>query len=128
MKRLLRIRCALILFFGVVAAAATDIAAGPTVSDKDIPGPAGGRVDLTQVRVRPDRTDWTYAPGEHVTFRVDVVCDRQPLVGATVYHFASGEFGGEVLGRDIFDAAEVRRRKRELRDLLRFGLVATAGR
>jgi AcrR family transcriptional regulator len=46
------------------------------------------------------------------------------LVGVIVFPFASGEFGGEVLGRDIFDGAEVRRRKRELRDLLRFGLVA----
>jgi TetR/AcrR family transcriptional repressor of nem operon len=46
------------------------------------------------------------------------------LVGLTVFPFASGEFGAEVLGKDIFDAAEVRRRKRELRDLLRFGLVA----
>jgi len=33
-----------------------------------------------------------------------------------------------VLGKDIFDPAEVRRRKRELRDLLRFGLVANKGR
>jgi AcrR family transcriptional regulator len=45
------------------------------------------------------------------------------LVGVAVFPFASGEFGGEVLGKDIFDGAEVRRRKRELRDLLRFGLV-----
>jgi AcrR family transcriptional regulator len=46
------------------------------------------------------------------------------LIGAVIFPFASGDFGAEVLGRDIFDAAEVRRRKRELRDLLRFGLVA----
>jgi len=45
------------------------------------------------------------------------------LVGVTVFPFASGEFGAEVLGKDFFDAAEVRRRKRELRDILRFGLV-----
>jgi AcrR family transcriptional regulator len=45
------------------------------------------------------------------------------LVGVVVFPFASGEFGAEVLGKDLFDAAEVRRRKRELRDLLRFGLV-----
>jgi TetR/AcrR family transcriptional regulator len=45
------------------------------------------------------------------------------LVGVTVFPFASGEFGAEVLGKDLFDGAEVRRRKRELRDLLRFGLV-----
>ena len=50
------------------------------------------------------------------------------LVGVTVFPFASGDFGVEVLGKDIFDAAEVRRRKRELRDLLRFGLVAGAER
>ena len=37
--------------------------------------------------------------------------------------FASGDFGVEVLGKDVFDPAEVRRRKQEVRDLLRFGLV-----
>jgi AcrR family transcriptional regulator len=46
------------------------------------------------------------------------------LVGLIVFPFASGEFGAELLGRDVFDPAEVRRRKREVRDLLRFGLVA----
>jgi hypothetical protein len=45
------------------------------------------------------------------------------LVGLIVFPFASGEFGAELLGRDVFDPAEVRRRKREVRDLLRFGLV-----
>ena len=50
------------------------------------------------------------------------------LVGLTVFPFASGDFGAEVLGKDIFDPAEVRRRKRELRELLRFGLVAEPGR
>jgi len=49
------------------------------------------------------------------------------LIGVTVFPFASPEFGAEVLGRDIFDAAEVRRRKREVRDLLRYGLVAQGG-
>jgi hypothetical protein len=49
------------------------------------------------------------------------------LVGIMVFPFASGEFGAEVLGRDIFDAAEVRRRKREVRELVRFGLVAHGG-
>jgi TetR/AcrR family transcriptional regulator len=46
------------------------------------------------------------------------------LVGATVFPFASGEFGQQVLAKDIFDPAEVRRRKREVRDLLRLGLAA----
>jgi AcrR family transcriptional regulator len=49
------------------------------------------------------------------------------LVGIIVFPFASGEFGVEVLGKDVFDAAEVRRRKREIRDLVRFGLVAQGG-
>lgn len=50
------------------------------------------------------------------------------LVGVAVFPFASGEFGEEVLGKDLFDAAEVRRRKRELRELLRFGLMTPATR
>src|SRR5690242_12774245 len=49
------------------------------------------------------------------------------LVGIVVFPFASGEFGAEVVGRDIFEAAEVRRRKREVRDLLRSGLVVRGG-
>jgi len=49
------------------------------------------------------------------------------LVGHTGFPFASGEFGAEVLGRDMFDASEVRRRKREVRELLRFGLVVRGG-
>ncbi|HLK11451.1 MAG TPA: TetR family transcriptional regulator [Candidatus Binatia bacterium] len=46
----------------------------------------------------------------------------QTLIGATVYHFASGEFGDELLGRPLFAAAEVRRRKDEVKALLRHGL------
>lgn len=50
------------------------------------------------------------------------------LIGQTVFPFASGEFGQEILGKDPFDPAEVKRRKREVRDLLRHGLLAPAGR
>ena len=50
------------------------------------------------------------------------------LVGVTVFPFASGEFGAEVLGKDLFEPTEVRRRKRETRTLLRSGLVARASR
>src|SRR5262244_2821197 len=49
------------------------------------------------------------------------------MVGIIVFPFASAEFGAEVLGKDVFDAAEVRRRKREVRDLLRFGVVVQGG-
>jgi len=53
----------------------------------------------------------------------------QTLIGATVYHFASGEFGDELIGRPLFSASEVRRRKAEVKGLLRRGLVvATANR
>lgn len=50
------------------------------------------------------------------------------LVGIVVFPFASGDFGAEVLRKSMFDASEVRRRKREVRDLLRFGLVALPAR
>jgi AcrR family transcriptional regulator len=49
------------------------------------------------------------------------------LVGLTIFPFASGEFGAEVLGKDVFEPAEVRRRKREVRELLRHGVVARGG-
>jgi AcrR family transcriptional regulator len=46
------------------------------------------------------------------------------LVGQTVFPFASGDFGREILGKDVFDPAEVERRKHELREFVRFGLIA----
>jgi AcrR family transcriptional regulator len=46
----------------------------------------------------------------------------QTLIGLTVYHFASGEFGDGLLGSPVYSAAEVQRRRREVRDLLRWGL------
>jgi len=48
----------------------------------------------------------------------------QTLIGATVYHFASGEMGDEMIGRPIFSATEVRRRKDEVKALFHRGLVA----
>jgi AcrR family transcriptional regulator len=48
----------------------------------------------------------------------------QTLIGATVYHFASGELGEGVLGQPLTSAGSVARHKRELRELLRSGLVA----
>ena len=49
----------------------------------------------------------------------------QTLIGGMVYHFASGEFGDEVLGRPLFSDSEVRRRKDEVKALLHRGLVAS---
>jgi AcrR family transcriptional regulator len=47
----------------------------------------------------------------------------QSLIGITIYHFASGEFGDELVGRSVFSAAEVKRRKLEVRALLHGGLL-----
>ena len=54
---------------------------------------------------------------------VSVPHTLQTLVGMTVYHFASGEFGDELLGRPIFSAEAVRTRRREVRAFIHFGLV-----
>jgi len=48
----------------------------------------------------------------------------QTLIGATVYHFASGEMGDEMIGRPVFSATEVRRRKDEVKALFHRGLLA----
>jgi hypothetical protein len=47
----------------------------------------------------------------------------QSLIGMLIYHFASGDFGAELLGRPITTPAEVRRRKDEIKSLLHHGLV-----
>lgn len=47
----------------------------------------------------------------------------QSIAGLTVYHFASGEFGEELVGQPLFSAAEVRRRKQEVKTLLHHGLT-----
>lgn len=47
----------------------------------------------------------------------------QTLIGATVYHFASGELGEDLLGRPLLSADAVRSRKQELKSLLHRGLL-----
>ncbi len=49
----------------------------------------------------------------------------QTLIGATVYHFASAEVGEGILGRPLFSADEVARRKREVLSLLQHGLFVS---
>jgi AcrR family transcriptional regulator len=55
---------------------------------------------------------------------VSVPHTMQTLIGATVYHFASGELGESLLGEPLLSAASVSRRKEELRNLLHYGLAA----
>ena len=50
----------------------------------------------------------------------------QTLIGMSIYHFASGDFGAELLGRPVFTPAEVRRRKDAIKSILHHGLVAPA--
>jgi TetR/AcrR family transcriptional regulator len=50
----------------------------------------------------------------------------QTLIGATVYHFASGEFGEQLLGGPLLSAEAVRRRKAEVKAFLQSGLAARA--
>ncbi len=52
----------------------------------------------------------------------------QSIVGLTVYHFATGEFGEELLGQSLFSPAQVRKRKQEVRALLHHGLTARGAR
>ena len=47
----------------------------------------------------------------------------QSLIGLVIYHFASGDFGAELLGRSVLAPAEVKRRKDEIKALLHHGLV-----
>lgn len=47
----------------------------------------------------------------------------QSLIGLTIYHFASGELGEDVLGRPLLSAEAVRERKHEVRQLLHYGLT-----
>ena len=54
--------------------------------------------------------------------RVSIPHTLQSLIGMTVYHFASGDFGERLLGASLYSRAEVRRRKHEIREFLRSGL------
>ena len=60
--------------------------------------------------------------------RASIPHTLQSLVGLTVYHFASGEFGEELLGRPLYAPEEVRRRKLEIKALLHSGLTVAAAR
>ena len=55
---------------------------------------------------------------------VSIAETMQTLIGATVYHFASGEFGASLLGRPLLSADAIARRKREVVQLMQHGLVA----
>lgn len=64
--------------------AALVLASGLAAQVTPVPAHAQARVAAIAVRVAPDRPDWTYAPGEPVKFRVQVMADNHPLPGASV--------------------------------------------
>lgn len=47
----------------------------------------------------------------------------QTLIGITVYHFASGDFGHELLGQPLFTSDAVAERRREVKAFVRHGLL-----
>ena len=47
----------------------------------------------------------------------------QSLIGTILYHFASGEFGATLIGGDLFEPAQVARRKAEVKALVLRGLA-----
>ena len=60
------------------------------------------------------------------TFRaVSVGHLTQTVIGATVYHFASATFGEAVTGAALFSAAEVAQRKKEVKRVLRSGVLVS---
>ncbi len=50
----------------------------------------------------------------------------QSLIGITIYHFASGDLGNEIIGTSIFAPKEVERRKQEVKAFLHHGLVTNS--
>jgi len=59
------------------------------------------------------------------TFRAVSIGDAiSSVVGAVVFHFASGDLGEALIGESIFSAEAVDRRRRELSEFIRRGLIA----
>jgi AcrR family transcriptional regulator len=48
----------------------------------------------------------------------------QGLIGMLVFHFASGEFGDEMLGKPVFSSGEIKRHKEYVVSLIANGLAA----
>lgn len=99
--------------------------------DDDLPEqglPEADAMNATLARVIGSIGDVIEAGVADGSFRsVSVPHTLQTLVGTTVYHFASGEFGDELLGCPIFSAEAVRARREEVRAFVHFGLVRQPG-
>jgi len=81
------------------------------------------RIQALLGRVR-DVVEAGVAAGE---FRPVSVPDLlQTVVGATVFHFASGDFGEQLFQAPLFTAESISRRKREVQTLLQHGLAPSS--
>jgi cephalosporin-C deacetylase len=56
----------------------------PAAELASVPAPASQRIATAQIRVVPNRPDWTYALGQKATFFVQVIWDQHPLDGMAV--------------------------------------------
>jgi cephalosporin-C deacetylase-like acetyl esterase len=56
-----------------------------------VPPQAVKRFASVQVRVSPDHRDWTYKPGEKVSFRVTVVADQEPISNVPITYTVGPE-------------------------------------
>ncbi|MBA4137713.1 MAG: acetylxylan esterase [Opitutus sp.] len=69
----------------VIAGPAFAQPAAPAASViSNVPPHAQARVAAVQVRVKPDRSGWTYQTGEPVRFTIQVTADSEPLTGAMI--------------------------------------------
>jgi cephalosporin-C deacetylase len=75
----------------VSAALALGVGAVSAVEITPVPPQATRRIATVQVRVAPERPDWTYAVGEPARFLVSVTADNQPLEGAVVTYSVGPE-------------------------------------
>ena len=88
--------------------------------------PAHDAVDRTLLSLVEGFQTIVKAGIEEGVFRpVSLYDATQTVIGATVYHFASGEFGEGVIGGSLFSAEAVARRKREVTEFLLRGLASS---
>ena len=96
---------------------------GPPFLGDDLP-PEGQAVDQALLHLISRVQDLIRDGIECGEFReVSVVDATQTIVGAAVFHFASGEFGESVLGGSLFSAEAVARRRSEQRAFFHNALV-----
>jgi len=76
------------------------VALAPAVKSSPLPAewtilPVPAPADTQVVRVAPNRPDWTYAPGEPVTFRVTLAVEPYPTEGIPIqYRLGPEQFEG----------------------------------